>query len=182
MSTSITKRLEKLEGATGINDPCAVCDLQARFEARIEEFEKSIGIKSLRPRPCDLTYSPCSWCLRPRETNLSDYSISERALWEKWSAIHRDGLRCANAAVKAEVDAMCEATGRRKYGEHYDTYVAMLNEFTRGLHEIRGVPKQIYLCRVPECQCVYPKTLEQAHANLQKKLTAAGIYEHQQQA
>jgi hypothetical protein len=68
---------------------------------------------------------------------------------------------------------MLEATGRRKYGGHYDTYVAMLDEFSRDLHEIRVAPKQFYLCRVPGCQCVYPKTEEEAHANIKRNLKAA---------
>lgn len=130
---NLQNRLERLEQATGINDPCPVCDLRARFEARIKEFELSLGIKPVRPRPCDLTYSPCPCCLRQRETNLSGYSISERALWEKWKAVRRGGLRYKNEVVKAELLAMCEAVSRRKYGEHYDTYAAMLDEFRRDL-------------------------------------------------
>jgi hypothetical protein len=170
---TVERRIKKAEEQTGINEPCPVCDLQARLEARIEEFERSIGITPTRPRPCDVAYGPCSWCLRPREINLTDHSISERALWEKWDALHDAGLRCAHKDVKAELDAMLEATGRRKYGEHYDTYAAMLDEFSSSLRGLRGIPKRIYLCRVPGCQCNYAKTLEEAHANIQEKLKAA---------
>jgi hypothetical protein len=173
---NVQTRVSKLEEATGINEPCEVCEASSRLSAKITDFNRSIGFKRDKPGPGDLANKVCAWCLRSVATNYAGYSISLRVLFERCEAAFDQGAYCAleNETLMEELEAACELQEREWYGTYYESVKALIDEYRAEVEEIftRTAPRKIYLCRVPACMCDYPKTEKEWQSNVKRRLAA----------
>jgi hypothetical protein len=174
--SGLQNRVRKLEDATGINEPCEVCEAAKRFEAKLEDFHKSIRFKRAKPKPDELVTRACYWCLRPRVESWAGYSENLRALFERLSVAWEQGTLCApeNANLFEELKIACEVHERGLYGEHYDAVKALIDEYIDEMPKIaaRTNPRKIYFCRGLDCHCNYPKTEEEWRARMKRRLAA----------
>lgn len=67
---SIQTRVEKLEQATGINEPCEVCDLIEEFVKRSLAVMTEFGIPIRESPRTAITPHTCPWCLRRGNQDL----------------------------------------------------------------------------------------------------------------
>lgn len=87
---NVLNRVEKLEQAAGINEPCEVCDAIDALSLHIHELMKLAGLPIEEASTDDPMLSSCAWCLRPVTLNTRRLSI-ERVLMEKLDAAAVDG-------------------------------------------------------------------------------------------
>lgn len=169
-------RIRKIEEATGINEPCEVCEASNEFARRVQEFLEAHNIKRLETQPSDILTIACAWCLRPVRVSLIGFTLSERVLYERMDAVYEAGTLCepGNATLHSELDAAFKRLSQEWYGEHAGEYEQLVEECSQKIDEIaaRKAPRKIYLCRVPGCECQYPKTEEEWHRNVQRRLAA----------
>lgn len=170
---SMQTRIKKLEHATGINEPCEVCDLVDDYAKRAVTIRRELGIPVSNPQGRAPWLHTCPWCLRQVDTDIGDFTLSERVLFERRDAAGEQGRVCApeNATLDDEIDAAVERVQRKLYGPHYETGAHLLERFKAEIDRIveRRVPRFHYLCRVEGCACGYPKTEEEFRANVQAK-------------
>jgi hypothetical protein len=176
MSQKIITRVEKLEAATGINEPCEMCDLTAAQNERWTETLTRLGYRFRPVSESDILNSSCLWCERSVKINLENFNLSERVLFERSQAAHYAGTFCApeNKNLHNEVMAACERAGREKYGKLYDSeeaqaLLAELEQATRDLANSlfdRGITtRHHYICQIADCKCNYPKSESEYQAN-----------------
>lgn len=168
---SVQSRLGKLEEATGINEPCEVCETVGRFTKSAVELLNRIGIVDRTPSA--ITSITCAWCLRPITVDVAEYTLSERVLFERLDAAYTNGTFCLpeNKTLWDEVTAALDRSARKKYGQHYERYRELEDKCHSEINEIatRRAPLKMYLCRVAGCACEYPKTEAEWRANAKAK-------------
>ncbi len=169
---ALEARLRQLEKATGINEPCPVCEIMEEWGVRIgAECEAAGG--TCRDYPFVPFAEFCPYCARERVTNAGAFTEGEREVMRRYDAAFREGTVCAldKAGVDAEIAAMFERRGQEVYGAFYDRWRELREEQERAVDEVarRVAPRYHYLCRVAGCACEYPKTeyqwVENSRAN-----------------
>jgi hypothetical protein len=184
MSQKITSRVEKLEEACGVNQPCEFCDFMEKQNRRWTETLTRYGYQSPALKESDIRLCPCAWCGRPVKTSFANFTASERALFDRMEATGRDGTMCAleNATLFDEIFAACKRADAITFGEAYQAQevqelkAAMLKEtidLTNALADRGIMPRLHYICRVDGCACNYPKSESEYQANLRVRMKRA---------
>ncbi|MGA9997399.1 MAG: hypothetical protein WBP93_18415 [Pyrinomonadaceae bacterium] len=171
----LENRLQRLEQETGINEPCVVCDVLNAELAPLYAFCIEKGLHRDEGEPRDLMPRVCHWCGKTLNQDVTSYTVSERALIERYEAAFFEGRYCApeNAGVHDKLLAMYETVSRRTSGDYYGE----LNELERKavdfmlkyIEENAPRPFYHYLCTVEGCACEYPKTEAEWQANTEQK-------------
>lgn len=171
----IKDKLKRLERAAGVNEPCEVCEAINRHEASVVELMNRLGIVEPKLPPA-MFRTFCAWCLRPLTVDLSFFTLSERALFERMATAYPGGTLCLqeNKNLWEELEAAFERTAREKYGPHYDEYRKLSEAHAEEMDWIfaRRTPAMMYLCRVPGCRCLSPKTEDEWRRNVKTKRAA----------
>lgn len=155
----LERRVEKIEQATGINEPCEVCDAIDRCAKRVVELQYQLGIESDKRAPV-IKHFRCAWCLRDTVLDVVEYTEEERALVDRIEEGYANGTYCADPSLWDELAAAFDRVDREKYGAHYDRFREIYDACNAEIEEVmtRRAPRNLYLCRVPGCSCNSPKT------------------------
>jgi hypothetical protein len=162
---NIQTRVEKLEQATGINEPCEICDLIEDYVKRELKMMAELRLPIREsPRPVIMSRT-CPWCLRSADSDRSLFTLSERVLFERRAAAAAQGQLCLpeNATLDEEITAAFARVDRELYGPHYEACAGLRERFKAEVERVvaRNKPRFHYLCRVEGCTCEYPKTEEE---------------------
>lgn len=100
-----------------------------------------------------------------REGGLTSdpYKESEWALFEAMDTAYTDGTLCLHPTLISDIEAAYERVSRRDFGAHYDEYRALSDERSAIFEEVcsKRLPRWHYFCRIPYCQCDYPKSADE---------------------
>jgi hypothetical protein len=171
-------RIRKIEEATGINEPCVVCDVLNSELAEFFAWFVEKGLNKPEDTPRDLMPRVCHWCGKTRQQDVTDYSVSERALIERHDGAWFAGRFCAaeNKGLHDELLSIYDERSREQLGIYYEAGRAMTNaaiERTRAyIEERHPCPFYHYICTVEGCTCEYPKSEAEWHRNVQRRLAA----------
>lgn len=172
---SLQTRVNKLEQAMGIKEPCEVCEAVERSRVRFEELMSHLNIVEPKRTPVPMHFN-CAWCRRPVTVDVSDFTVSEQILYERMNTAYNDGTLCLpeNKNLWDELAVAFDRVARERYGQYYDEYRKVNSIYLDELSEItrRRAPAGAYLCRVADCVCSYPKTEEEWRANVKRRLAA----------
>ncbi|MGA9996529.1 MAG: hypothetical protein WBP93_14020 [Pyrinomonadaceae bacterium] len=164
-------RIRKMEEATGINEPCVVCDV---LNSELAEFYAWFADKSLEKLdgPRDLMPRVCHWCGKTRPQDVTHYTVNERALIERHDAAWFAGrLTCAPECkgLHDELLAMYEKHSYIQLGVYYEEGRAMsdaaVERMLAYIEENAPCPFYHYICTVEGCTCEYPKSEKEFQAN-----------------
>lgn len=168
-------RIRKIEEATGINEPCPVCEHIDDLEPRLLALAARLGVQLPQPFGPKMAF-PCYYCPRVKYLEVGEFSVSERVLFERLESAFTEGWLCMpeNSTIREEIGMAIERISRAKWGEHHAKVEAVCDEHLEELKQICAhlIPRRIYVCRVPGCGCEYPKTEEEWHRNVQRRLAA----------
>lgn len=168
MSSSIERRVEKIEQATGINEPCPVCVATLRLNKRAAELQRALNLPL--PDASRMMRLRCFYCQREEVYPVGSFTPEEIAAFEADSIFYARGEMCRPEAKRA-ADMMLEAVERMTatyYGEHADKFQAILDDYMAEVFgdAFRFRAVSAYLCRVPGCGCDYPRTLAEWRKNV----------------
>jgi hypothetical protein len=144
----LTRRVERLESASGINEPCAVCDAIHRMGDRLALIRK-VEMKS-----SEVYESRCAWCGRSAKylTDTSDPTFAE--LYKRWTDLMDAGKHCdpATQEMYSRLTVLFRQRGLDLYGPEYER---VLEQFELEMREISMVqkPRFPYVCTVEGCTC-----------------------------
>lgn len=165
--SGLSDRLAKLEQAAGLCGPCQACALDRAFDARLGELSRSWGIPP--PSKARLMRVSCSWCAGGISYPAADFTPEEVAAFERCDALYWRGEVCAPEFTR--VRGMMAAAGERvlvaRFGEHAEDVRRLMDEYGKsfdGITEMRA--GCAYLCRLPGCECEYPKTFDEWRENV----------------
>jgi hypothetical protein len=155
MNTKLQTRLEKLEDRAGINEPCVICETAAKHAERFAELRVKAGLP-LRATPSDEIKGLCYWCLRLHTTDVTGYSLSERALMERVYSAYEEGRMCTPEFErdKADLEAITAEREEVMYGPEIERVCADIELEMGEAMYLAGEPKLKYVCQVPGCDCL----------------------------
>jgi hypothetical protein len=168
-------RLKRIEEATGVNEPCEVCDHIEASIVQIEELALRLGVPLSEATPPEMAF-PCHYCLRVKYIKVGEFSLSERVLFERLHAAYDAGTLCTpeNYRLRDEIGAACDGHSRAEWGEHFPALQSLTSEQHENLAQICAhlIPRKIYLCRVSGCGCNHSKTEEEWRTRVSKRRAA----------
>lgn len=166
--SGLSARLEKVERAVGIGEPCEACEAREAAWAWTVEHDRAWGIEPYNTDRAACIPSRCYWC-GAAEYVSHNFTPAEAADFATLDGCFWRGDLCQHKALRASVLASIDRHTAKRYGEHADEVRANSEEYGEALRAIEKAPLP-YLCRVPGCECEYPKTLTE----WQKNVTANG--------
>lgn len=156
---NLQTRLAKLESASGIFEPCAVCEVSEEFMERLRAMRKMRGLP-LHAAPQDTRPATCVWCARPIVSDFSHVKGSERAsverLFDRSRAAYTEGRLCDPKEREGytQLIAIGERTGLALYGEAYREYIRDFNAALDAATARMGQPRMLYKCQIEGCDCL----------------------------
>jgi hypothetical protein len=138
-------RVKKIEEATGINDPCWMCEVCDGMAREFINYLEARGAPLPQVSPADLLPNACPACGLAGQTNVAGYDESERALFLK----SKEAVRLfyqgeigfeESDALLTEFIEIAERKDEAQMGEHYKAAMAVSQKWAR---EFYGQPATI---------------------------------------
>lgn len=161
-------RLEKAAQASGVDEPCEGCEARKRFEVRAWELAQSLGLPLL-----DDSQSfrlACVFCAEPIIYPVGHFTPDEVAAFEAHDGFYWRGELCLPAARAADEAqrAACDRAAVLHYGDHAGDFRRISDDYAAELRNLKTMRlSTAYVCRVPGCECEFPKTVEMWRTNVE---------------